>query len=78
MARQLRARGYERISAPMPIADSMGRPDSCRAFKPNRTRIGASQIRWPGARRTALLRLMKSEAASRGQRPEASSGQGQA
>jgi hypothetical protein len=58
MARQLRARGYEQISAPMPIQDSMMRPDSCRAFKPNRKRIRASGIRWPDARRTALLRLL--------------------
>jgi hypothetical protein len=58
MARQLKSRGYERISAPMPIRDSMTRPDSCRAFKASPRRIQASDVDWPDARRTALLHLM--------------------
>jgi hypothetical protein len=70
MARQLKARGYERISAPMPIADSMTRPDSCRAFRASRKRIQASAVSWPGTRRVALLRLLtagtKSEANGEG------------
>jgi hypothetical protein len=58
IARQLKARSYEQISAPMPIQDSMMRPDSCRAFDPSRKRLMASGVRWPGTRRRALLHLL--------------------
>ena len=58
MARSLRARGYEQIRGPMPVVDSYLPPDSCRAFEPDRKRMRPYGIRWPGARRTALLRLL--------------------
>ena len=58
MARRLRARGYEQIRGPMPIVDSYLPPDSCRAFAPDRNRMRGNGIRWPRARRTALLRLL--------------------
>ena len=58
MARSLRARGYEQIRGPMPIVDSYLPPDSCRAFEPDRKRMRQHGIRWPRARRTALLRLL--------------------
>jgi hypothetical protein len=58
MARQLKARGWERIRAPRPIVDSFVPPDSCTAFKPDRNRLKAGGVRWPGARRVALLRLL--------------------
>jgi hypothetical protein len=57
MAHSLKQRGYDRIQAPMPITDSMLRPDSCRAFEPHPKRIAASDLAWPGPRRVALLRL---------------------
>jgi hypothetical protein len=58
MARQLRARGYEHLHAPLPVTDSFLPPDICTAFKPHRKRLRASGIRWPDARRAALLRLL--------------------
>jgi hypothetical protein len=58
VARQLKARGYERIRAPLPIVDSFVPPDFCTAFTPDRTRLKASKVRWPDARRVALLRLL--------------------
>jgi hypothetical protein len=58
MARQLKARGYERARASRPIIDSSLPPDSCTAFKPHRQQLRASGIRWPDARRVALPRLL--------------------
>jgi hypothetical protein len=58
IARQLKARGYERIRAPMRIMDSFLPPDSCTAFQPERKRLGEGKIAWPDTRRTALLRLL--------------------
>ncbi len=58
MARQLKRRGYEHIRAPRRITDSFLPPDFCTAFKPDRKRLRSSGIRWPDARRTALLRLL--------------------
>lgn len=58
MARQLKAGGYEHVRAPLPIIDSFLPPDFCTAFKPDRRRLRASGIRWPDARRAALLRLL--------------------
>lgn len=58
MARQLKARGYESLRAPLPIMDSFLPPDFCTAFKPDRRRLRAGGIRWPDARRAALLRLL--------------------
>ena len=58
MARRLRARGYEQVRGPMPIVDSYLPPDSCRAFAPDRKRMSENRIRWPGARRIALLRVL--------------------
>jgi hypothetical protein len=66
VARQLKARGYEQMSAPMPIQDSMLRPDPCHAFRPNRARMRASKVPWPDARRTALLRLLDLSPALKG------------
>ncbi len=60
MARRLRARGYEQVSGPMPIVDSYLPPGTCRAFAPHRKRMRENEIRWPRARRTALLRLLVS------------------
>jgi hypothetical protein len=64
VARRLKSRGYDQIPAPMPIQDSMLRPDSCRAFAANRKRIQASGIRWPGARCRGLLYLLSLSAES--------------
>lgn len=58
MARQLKAWGYELIQAPQPITDSFLPPGICTAFKPERRRLRAGGIRWPDARRAALLRLL--------------------
>lgn len=58
MARRLKARGYEYIRAPLPITDSLLPPDFCTVFKPDRRRLRAGGIRWPDARRVALLRLL--------------------
>jgi hypothetical protein len=58
MARQLKARGYKLIRAPLPITDSFLPPDFCATFKPDRRRLRASGIRWPDAHRVALLRLL--------------------
>jgi hypothetical protein len=58
MARQLKARGYEYLFAPRPIADSFLPPDSCTAFKPDRKRLRVGGIRWPDVRRAALLCLL--------------------
>ena len=58
MARALVRQGYEQIRAPVRIADSMLRPDFCRAFSldPKRLRR-ASSVRRPGRKRAALLRI---------------------
>jgi len=58
VARQLKARGYEYVRAPRPIVDSLFPPDFCTAFRPDRRRLRASEVRWPDARRAALLRLL--------------------
>jgi hypothetical protein len=58
MARRLKQRGYDQIRAPLPIVDSYLPPDHCRAFQADQKRLRASGIRWPGARRVALLRLL--------------------
>jgi len=58
MARQLKARGYEHLRAPLPVTDSFLPPEFCTAFKPDRKRLRAGGIRWPDARRAALLRLL--------------------
>ena len=63
MARRLKARGYEQIRAPLPILDSFLPPDSCRAYAAERRRLKEGGIRWPDARRTALLRLLAAPAA---------------
>jgi hypothetical protein len=57
IARQLRRRGIECIRAPMAIVDSFLPPDSCRAFKSERSRLRSGNVNWPDARRVALLRL---------------------
>ena len=58
IARGLRDRGYEHITAPLPIVDSFLPPSFCRSFAPSRKRLQAGGIRWPGVHRTALLRLL--------------------
>lgn len=70
MARRLKARGYERIRAPLPIADSFFPPDSCTAFEPDRSRLRAGRVPWPDARRVALLRLLALPAAPEARSPE--------
>ena len=70
VARQLKARGYEQVRAPLPIADSFLPPDFCTAFKPDRRRLRASEVRWPDARRVALLRLLALPPASETAPPE--------
>jgi hypothetical protein len=64
MARRLRDRGYEQITAPMPIVDSFLPPSSCRSFEPSRKRLREGGIHWPDARRMALLRLLAPPTAS--------------
>ncbi|MGD2206057.1 MAG: hypothetical protein PVH17_04680 [Anaerolineae bacterium] len=58
IARQMKARSYERVRAPRPIVDSFFPPDSCNAFRPDRSRLRKSQVRWPDPRRAALLRVL--------------------
>ena len=58
MARQLKARGFDQVRAPLPIIDSYMPPDFCIAFKLDRRRLQASGIRWPDAPRVALLRML--------------------
>nr|HID14775.1 hypothetical protein [Anaerolineae bacterium] len=70
VAHQLKARGYEQVRAPLPIVDSFLPPDFCTAFKPERRRLRASGIRWPNARRVALLRLLASPPAPETAPPE--------
>jgi len=74
MARQLKERGYESIRAPLPIVDSFVPPDFCTAFHLDRRRLRAGGIRWPDARRVALLRVLAppsdSEVKSSGERAD--------
>jgi hypothetical protein len=70
IARQLRARGYDQIRAPLPIVDSFLPPDRCRAFAPERKRLQQGRVRWPDARRTALLRLVTSPVPQRASAPQ--------
>ena len=58
MARRLKARGYDQVRAPLPIVDSFLPPDFCTSFTPERKLLKEGGIRWPDARRTALLRLL--------------------
>jgi len=58
IARQLAARGYEQVRAPIPIVDSFFPPDFCTAFAPDHKQLQAGGIRWPDARHAALLRLL--------------------
>lgn len=62
MARALKRQGYEEIRAPMRIADSMMRPDFCRAFSfdPRRSRR-ISGVRRPGRKRAALMRILEEQ-----------------
>ena len=70
MARQLKARGWERIRAPRRIVDSFVPPDSCTAFAPDRRRLKIGGVRWPGPRRVALLRLLAPPPAPEAESPE--------
>jgi len=70
VARQLKARGWDRVRAPMPIVDSLLPPDDCTAFVPDRKRLKAGGVRWPDARRTALLRMLLPPPAMETQSPE--------
>ena len=58
MAKQLKARGWDRVRGPLSIADSFLPPDHCSAYQPDRKRLKAGQVQWPDARRVALLRLL--------------------
>jgi hypothetical protein len=60
IARQLRDRGYEYVRGPQPILDSFFPLDFCTAFSPDRKRLKTSRVRWPDARRVALLGLLVS------------------
>jgi len=71
MARRLKARGYERVRAPLSIVDSFLPPDFCTVFTPDRKRLKASEVRWPDARRVALLRLLASSPDPETRPPEA-------
>jgi hypothetical protein len=62
MARTLKRQGYEQIRGPVRIADSMLRPDFCRAFALQPKRLRASGVRYPGRKRAALLRILGDEA----------------
>jgi hypothetical protein len=62
IARRLRDRGYEDILAPLPIVDSFLPPSFCRSFVPHHKRLQDGGIRWPDARRVALLRLLAPQA----------------
>jgi hypothetical protein len=74
VARRLKERGYESINAALPIVDSFVPPDSCRAFQSYPKRLQASGVRWPDARRVALLRLLLPRPASQTAPPEEPSG----
>jgi hypothetical protein len=50
--------------------DSFLPPDFCTAFHPHRKRLRASEIRWPDARRAALLRLLAPSPSSETRPPE--------
>ena len=58
VARQLRRQGYQQIQAPLPVVDSFIPPDFCTGFAPDPRRLKISEVRWPDARRAALLRLL--------------------
>ena len=70
VARQMKARGWDRVRAPMPIVDSFLPPDDCTAFVPDRKRLQAGGVRWPDARRTALLRMLLPPPAAERRPPE--------
>jgi hypothetical protein len=57
VAQRLKAHGYDQLRAPRPIVDSFVPLDGCNAFEPDRKRLRAGGIRWPDARRAALLRV---------------------
>jgi hypothetical protein len=58
VAQRLEARGYDQLRAPQPIIDSFVPLDGCYAFEADRKRLRSGGVRWPDARRTALLRLL--------------------
>lgn len=74
VARRLKESGYETINSPLPIVDSFVPPDFCRAFQPERKRMKESLVRWPDARRAALLRLLLPRPVSEKTSPEEPSG----
>ena len=78
MARQLKARGYDRIRAPAPIVDSYLPLDACTAFQPEHKRLRANKVSWPGARQVALLRILSPPASLKtSSGPKTSEGDGQ-
>jgi hypothetical protein len=70
VARQMQARGWEQVRAPLPIVDSFLPPDFCTAFQPDRKRLKAGGVRWPAARRAALLRLLAPPPSPEAEPPE--------
>jgi hypothetical protein len=58
MARRLKERGYEVLNSPTPIVDSFFPLDGCNAFQLSQLRLEKGGLRWPDARRAALLRLL--------------------
>ena len=58
IAAQLRARGWDVMNGPAPIADSYIPLDGCRAFTLEEKRLRFSGVRQPGPRQRGLLRLL--------------------
>jgi len=58
VARRLKVHGYDQLRAPQPVIDSFVPLEGCNAFAPDRKRLQAGSIRWPDARRAALLSLL--------------------
>jgi hypothetical protein len=61
VAQRLKAHGYDQLSAPQPIIDSFVPLDGCNAFEADRERLQVGGLRWPDARRMALLRLLQTQ-----------------
>jgi len=59
MARQLKARGFDQVRAPLPIIYSYRPPDFCTAFKLDAGGWQASGIRWPDARRVRFCACLE-------------------
>ena len=58
MAKRLKARGYDYLSGPAPIADSYIPLSGCQSFTLDERRLRTSGVRRPGPRQRGLLRLL--------------------